>query len=86
MGYLSDNGKIFIERHADFNMLQTLSARDNPKCLQCIELPFCINSCIYARYKDNTKCIGKNGDGLSLEERALLDYYYDLQKERKQTS
>ncbi len=81
MGVISDNGKIRIERMADYYNLKTVSALDNPECRECIELPFCISSCKYARLHDNSKCLGKSGDGLSLEERALLDYYYDMQKQ-----
>lgn len=82
MGYLGKQGNVCIERTADFYKLRTITARDNPECRNCVELPYCIASCKYARLKDNAKCIGRSGDGLSLEERALLDYYYDIQKTR----
>lgn len=77
MGYLNEKGDICIERKADYYKLHTVTAIDNPKCKECIELPFCIADCKYMRLEDNVTCLGKKGDGLSLEERALLDYYYD---------
>ena len=80
MGILGDGGNVCIERIEDYYNLHTTTARDNPECQNCIELPYCIGSCKYARLKDNTKCMGRSGDGLTLEERALLDYYYDRQK------
>lgn len=83
MGYLRENGQPCTERVSEFYNLRTITARDNPECKECIELPFCIAGCKYARLKDNTKCLGKNGSGLSLRERALLDYYSDLQKEMR---
>ena len=78
---LGKNGTLCIEQQGKLFDLQTVTARDNPECRKCIELPFCIGSCKYARLKDNSKCLGKSGDGLSLQERALLDYYSDLQNE-----
>ena len=83
MGYINDSGNICIERVEDYYHLKTLTALDNLECRECVELPFCISGCKYARFRDNMKCVEKNGDGLSLRERALLDYYYDLQRERK---
>lgn len=80
MGYLGKKGNVCIERTADFYKLRTITARDNPECRNCIELPYCIASCKYARLRDNTKCMGRGGDGMTIEERALLDYYYDIQK------
>lgn len=82
MGYINGNGKICIERMTDYYDLNTVTALDNPECRECIELPFCISGCKYARFHDNSQCLGKNGDGLSLRERALLDYYYDIQKQK----
>lgn len=82
MGCLDENGNIRIERSSDYYKVCTLSARDNPECHNCIELPFCIACCMKARLKNNKECFGRNGSGLSLKERALLDYYYDLQKEK----
>lgn len=86
MGLLGKNGNLCIERTGDLYKLQTVTARNNPECRECIELPFCIGSCKYVRLRDNSKCLGKSGEGLSLKERALLDYYSDLQNEirRKQ--
>lgn len=83
LGFVGENGTICIERRDELYQLQTVTARDNPECQECIELPFCIGSCKYARRKENLKCFGKSGDGLSLRERALLDYYSDLQIETR---
>ena len=82
MGFIGNNGNICVERSADLYKLQTVTARDNPECRECIELPYCIASCKYERAKNNSKCLGKSGDGLSLREKALLDYYSDLQKKQ----
>lgn len=84
MGYLNSEGCCCIERQADLYNLQTVTARENPECRNCIELPYCIASCKYARLKDNTKCLGKRGNGLTIKEKALLDFYYDQQKERRE--
>ncbi len=78
VGYLTADGGVHVERVGDYLKLEALSARNNPECQVCMELPYCIESCKYTRMGDNTKCIGRGGDGLSLEERALLDYYSDL--------
>lgn len=75
LGYLDNNGTIKLERLADYYSLQTLSARDNLECRNCIELPLCISSCKYARFKENSKCKGKRGEGLSVKEKAMLDLY-----------
>ena len=86
MGFLGEKGNLCVERTADSYKLQTVTARDNPECKNCIELPYCIGSCKYTRLKDTTKCLGKNGDGLTLRERALLDYYSDLQSKIRRES
>ena len=83
LGFLGKNGNVCIERIEEWYKIQTVTARDNPKCKECIELPYCIGSCKYARRKDNTQCLGRGGDGLSLRERALLDYYSDLYNEER---
>ena len=80
VGYIGAKGNVCLEREATLFDLHSTTARNNPDCRDCIELPFCIGSCRYARMKENTKCQGKSNDGLSLHERALLDYYSDIQK------
>ena len=80
VGYIGAKGNVCLEREAALFDLHSTTARNNPDCRDCIELPFCIGSCRYARMKENTKCQGKSNDGLSLHERALLDYYSDIQK------
>lgn len=83
LGYLGNSGNVCIERIEDYYEIHTISALKNPECQGCIELPFCMATCVYARTKCNTKCLGKRNDGLTLEERALLDYYYDKHKGEK---
>lgn len=83
LGYIDADGKIHIKDVEKYHALKTLSAIQNPECRECIELPFCIGSCKYRRSQENTKCIGKKSDGLSIEEYALLDYIYDKNQEEK---
>lgn len=78
MGRLTEEGNICMERMGDYFKLKTLSARKNPQCKSCMELPYCIGSCKYQRMQDNTRCVGTIGDGLQMQERALLDYYSDV--------
>lgn len=77
VGYLTEDGNIRVERIGAYYKMGVLSARENPRCRDCVELPYCIGSCKYKRMKNNVGCTGHRGDGLKLEERALLDYYYD---------
>ena len=78
IGKLELDGNIKIWREKAEYKMKKVSATENIKCRECKQLPWCISMCKYMRMKDNTKCIGKRGDGLSIEEKALLDYYYDL--------
>lgn len=48
------------------------------KCKQCIELPYCIGRCQIGA--NNNECLGILNDGLSIEERARLDYLFDKRK------
>ena len=50
----------------------------NMKCKQCIELPYCIGRCQIGA--NNNECLGILNDGLSIEERARLDYLFDKRK------
>lgn len=77
IGSLRENGKIQYKNKTWYEQNLMKSARDNVTCKECKELPFCIGNCRLARLNDNSKCKGKHNDGLSLEERARLDYYYD---------
>ena len=45
---------------------------------QCIELPYCIGRCQIGA--NNNECLGILNDGLSIEERARLDYLFDKRK------
>lgn len=78
MGYLQEDGNIHIERSGDYWKLMGVTARENPECRNCIELPFCIADCKYNRMNGNETCVGKQADGLTLAERARLDYYSDI--------
>ena len=80
LGYLSDDGEMIIQNTALYYKLKTISALQNEECRNCKELPFCIATCKYRRSINNKSCIGKRNDGLTLEERAYLDYYYDKQR------
>lgn len=77
MGYLETDGRLCMEREEAYYKIKMLSARENAECRDCVELPYCIAGCKYQRMGQNNRCLGKQGDGLSLKERALLDYYYD---------
>lgn len=81
IGTLGLNGKVEYKNMGLLYEFKTISARDNEQCKNCIELPFCIGACKYARLKNNNECIGIQNDALTLEERACLDYYYDRKLE-----
>ncbi len=82
VGHLGFDGNAVIEETAKVHQMKTVSALDNPQCRDCIELPYCLGDCNFARIKYNQCCLGKRADGMSVEEQALLDYYYDECKER----
>lgn len=63
--------------------MKTITAIDNKRCRECIKLPFCVGSCAYWRMNNNNQCIEVANDGMLLEERALLDYYYDCSIKNK---
>lgn len=80
VGKLESGGNV-VYKDIDLNYkMKTISARYNKVCKECVELPFCIGSCKYGRLQDNSKCLGKKNDGMTLEERACLDYYYDMKR------
>lgn len=83
LGFIDDEGKICIERKHNYYKIHEISILDNEVCKSCLELPFCIAGCKYVRLEDENLCIKKRGDGLSIEEHALLDYYYDLKREKR---
>lgn len=82
LGYIGSNGEMVIQNTALYYKLKTVSALQNQECRECKELPFCIATCKYRRSIDNQHCIGKRNDGLTVEERAKLDYLYDKRKEK----
>lgn len=85
VGYLDAEGNICMEQKGKWCRLKEASALDNPECRKCKELPLCVEGCNLGRMKSNDKCRGKRPDGMSVEERALLDYYIDYyENERKQ--
>lgn len=77
VGKLRENGTIQYNNLAKHQQMLMTSARDNEACVDCIELPICTGRCRLARIKNNRGCMGAHNDGLSLVERARLDYYYD---------
>lgn len=80
VGELRDNGKICYKNKNSYEEKLMLSALDHEKCRNCIELPFCIGSCQYARAKGIMACTDARADALTLEDRAKLDYYCDIFK------
>lgn len=80
LGKLVNDGiVVYRDRNLCYKIKMT-SALDNKECRSCIELPYCIGDCKYGRMRKNSGCLGKQSDGMSLEERARLDYYYDVIK------
>ena len=77
LGYISDSGSINIQYSSNYYKLKTASALENIQCRSCVELPYCVGTCKYHRMLENQECIGHKNDGLSVEERAKLDYVYD---------
>lgn len=77
IGKLEKNGKVTYSNRDKYIQNIMKSARDNETCKECIELPFCIGRCRLARVKSEHGCMGRANSGLSLEECAKLDYYYD---------
>lgn len=77
IGVLGKDGVIHYKDYNRHCKIKMVSAVQNENCRNCKELPFCIASCKYKRMRENTECMGKRNDGLSFEEHALLDYYYD---------
>lgn len=77
LGYIDENGNIHLKKVEKHCKLKTVSALQNLECRNCLELPFCIGSCKFSRAKDNTRCVGKRADGMSIKDIAKLDYLYD---------
>jgi len=77
-GYINDKGRFIIEDTGFYYKIKTVSALKNETCRKCIQLPMCIASCKFKRYKNNNGCMGVDGEGMSLKERILLHYYSDL--------
>ncbi|WOO36019.1 radical SAM protein [Anaerocolumna sp. AGMB13020] len=84
LGYINEEGKFIIKDQNLYYRMKTVTALDNDKCVDCIKLPACTASCKYKRYKNNSICIGKSGEGISMEERSKLHYYSDLMHNRIQ--
>jgi len=81
-GYINDEGKFIINSTDFYYKIKTVSALKNETCKQCQQLPLCIASCKFKRYKENSSCMGTGGEGMSLKERALLHYYSDSKNNR----
>lgn len=77
IGNIEEKGTVRYRNKAHYNQKLMMSVRNNKKCMECIELPLCIGRCRLKLEKNNNTCLGKNNDGLTLEERAKLDYLHD---------
>lgn len=81
VGYLGANGHVRYNNLEKYNQELLCSIRDNTKCHNCKELPLCIGRCKLSVIKNGQSCIGNHNDGLTIEERAKLDLYYDYVNE-----
>ena len=80
LGILKNRGYVTCDNVDMLYKIKTVSALDNKSCRECVELPYCIGSCPYGMLQCEDKCLGEKNDGLTLKERALLDYYCDRKK------
>lgn len=76
-GHLSENGDIIITKEMEYYGIKNQVTTDREMCLQCKMLPICMGGCSYARYKNKDFCRGQKPNGLSIEDRIKLHYYYD---------
>ena len=83
IGKLQKKGKVEYSDKGKKKKLQSVSTVQNEQCRKCIELPLCIGDCKYWRMDQNDRCLGKRPDGMTLEERARIDYYDD-EKHKKE--
>jgi len=81
-GYINDEGKFIIRNTEFYYKIKTVTALENESCRECQQLPICIASCKFRRYKSNSACMGVGGEGMSSKERILLHYYSDLRHNR----
>lgn len=86
IGILHTNGVIRYKNQNKHHQAVMKTLLENAECRNCVELPLCLGGCNKARQEQNEKCLGKRPDGLSVEEIALLDYYYDERKNKLKTS
>ena len=85
LGFIDEEGRICIERNRDYYKMHVISIFENERCKSCPESPFCVSGCKYVRMENGNLCTKKRGDGLSIEEYALLDYYYDMKEKHNGT-
>lgn len=78
LGKINEKGNMCITNPKVFYQIKTASMVKNPSCQECIQLPFCVSTCKKSIYKENIGCHGKKANGLSVEEKAKLDYLYDI--------
>lgn len=82
--YTSDNlgekDNVIISKFNDPNKLEIMSVLDNKECLDCVELPLCVVSNKLGKIDGTSECISREVDGLELNERILLEYYYDKKR------
>lgn len=82
-GYINDNGNLILKNEAEYLKIKNLLATDREMCKKCKKLPLCMGGCSYARYKDNNFCDKNGSEGLSIDQRIILHYLYDLQSTSK---
>lgn len=76
-GYLNENGDIVITKEKEYYGIKNQITTDREMCVKCKMLPICMGGCSYARYKNKDFCRGKKPNGLSIDDRVKLHYYYD---------
>ncbi|QFJ54873.1 radical SAM/SPASM domain-containing protein [Pseudobutyrivibrio xylanivorans] len=84
VGYLKDDGRLIYKNRQLYEQRLDKSLIKNVECRKCKELPLCLGGCrYYNAFADDGTCRGKRADGMSLEEVAYLDYYYDTCNKRE---
>lgn len=80
-GNLSEEGELSIKNAALYYRIKNASAFQNINCKDCKELPICMGGCKFARSLKADVCNGGCSDGLSIEDKIYLHYYYDAKHE-----
>lgn len=81
IGVLNSKGIPAYKNEMDYNINISRSLTDIDECRNCPELPLCLGRCYKALLPGGDGgCLGKRANGMSVEETAKLDYFYDLEK------